>query len=90
MIIKVLVLGEPGTGKTSLVTRFVKQQFLPQTRPTIACDLLSRPVKHGAFHLQLWDVGGADRLGGISKILCRGAHGAVIVADVLEDSTLLS
>ena len=92
MIIKILVIGEAGTGKTSLVNRYVKDTFLEETRPTIACDLLSKPLKekNELYHIQLWDIGGADRLGGISKIYCRGAHGAMVVADVSDDRTLES
>ena len=39
MIVKILVLGETGCGKTSIVNRYVTGEFKEETRPTIACDL---------------------------------------------------
>ena len=44
MILKILVIGEVGTGKTCLVNRYIRNEFEEQTKSTIACDLHVKPV----------------------------------------------
>ncbi len=90
MNVKILVLGGPGAGKTCIVNRFTNDTFLP-TKPTIAIDLATKEITREdgqTYFIQLWDVGGADRSAGLSKMFCRGAHGAVVVADVTDDTSL--
>lgn len=38
-MIKILVLGAPGTGKTSIVRRYLTDSFSTEMKPTIVSDL---------------------------------------------------
>lgn len=38
--------------------------------------------------MHLWDIAGQDRLGGISKLFCRDAAGALVVTDIKDPKTL--
>ena len=40
------------------------------------------------IQLHLWDIAGQDRLGGISKLFCRGAAGAIVLSDIQDPKTL--
>lgn len=87
---KVLVIGEVGVGKTSLVNRIVYNSFSEKYKATIGCEfgLKIIEIKGESVRIQLWDLAGQDRLGGISKLYCRDANGALVVNDVTREKSL--
>eukprot|EP00831_Metopus_contortus_P033600 TRINITY_DN2691_c0_g1_i3.p2 TRINITY_DN2691_c0_g1~~TRINITY_DN2691_c0_g1_i3.p2 ORF type:complete len:207 (+),score=33.80 TRINITY_DN2691_c0_g1_i3:181-801(+) len=89
---KILVIGESSVGKTSLINRFANNRYEGIYKPTIVCEFESteRIVEHETMHIQLWDIGGQEHFGGISKIFCRDAVGCAIVCDLSRPATLKS
>jgi small GTP-binding protein len=87
---KVLVIGEVACGKTSLVHRIVNNVFNPTYKATLGCEfgLKIMEVDGESLRIQLWDLAGQDRLGGISKLYCREAHGALAICDVTNPATV--
>ena len=84
-MLKILVIGNSYSGKTSIVNRFVQNKFDPNYKATVACDFSMKIIKmeETELRLQLWDLVGQDsRVGGINKLFCRGALGALVVADI--------
>ena len=84
-MIKILVIGNSFSGKTSIVNRFVSNKFDTHYKATVACDFSMKILKieENEIRLQLWDLVGQDcRVGGINKLFCRGASGALVVADI--------
>lgn len=86
---KILVIGEAGVGKTSMTNKIVYNTFLENYKATIGCEfgLKVMNVNGEVVRVQLWDLAGQDRLGGISKLYCRDANGALVVADVTKPET---
>ncbi len=85
MMLKILVIGNSYSGKTSLVNRFVQNKFDPNYKATVACDFSMKILKvdEMELRLQLWDLVGQDsRVGGINKLFCRNALGALVVCDI--------
>ena len=80
-MLKILIVGDSGTGKTCVVNRFVHNRFDFRTKATIACEYALKLMQVGeiTFRLNLWDIAGQDNVGGLSKLFCRQAAGAVIV-----------
>ena len=90
-MIKILVIGNSASGKTSIVQRFVKNEFSPEYKTTIAVDFSLKILKieDNEIRLQLWDLMGQDsKVGGINKLFCRGASGALVLADISNQESL--
>jgi small GTP-binding protein len=84
---KILMIGDSGVGKSSILHRYANDQFSPNFLPTIGIDyrikLLTIEDKMGKrnFRLSLWDTAGQERFRNITKQYFRGAHGMVLVYD---------
>ncbi|XP_023648441.1 ras-related protein Rab-38 [Paramormyrops kingsleyae] len=86
---KVLVIGDLGVGKTSVIKRYVQQSFSPNYRATIGVDFALKVLNWNTetIRLQLWDIAGQERFGNMTRVYYREATGAFIVFDVTRPST---
>ncbi|XP_074003763.1 ras-related protein Rab-28 isoform X1 [Numenius arquata] len=83
--LKLVVLGDGTTGKTSLATRFAQETFGKQYKQTIGLDFfLKRIVLPGNLNvtLQVWDVGGQTIGGKMLDKYIYGAQGILLVYDI--------
>ena len=90
-MLKILVIGNSYSGKTSLVNRFVSGKFETSYKTTVACDYQMKPLKiqEQEIRIFLWDMVGQDpRVGAINKLYCRGALGAVVVCDISDKKSM--
>jgi small GTP-binding protein len=80
---KVCMVGVFGTGKTSLVQRFVHSIFSAKYHSTVGVKIDRKPMKVGAtdVNLLLWDVEGRTAEQDIPASYLRGAHAVFYVAD---------
>jgi small GTP-binding protein len=82
---KVVILGEPAVGKTSLIYRFIENKFREDYKSTLGVNLLTHNIdleEHGVIGLQMWDLGGQDSFKKLRKTYIEGARGALVVFDV--------
>ncbi|XP_078496363.1 ras-related protein Rab-38-like [Lissotriton helveticus] len=87
---KVLVVGDLGVGKTSIIQRYVHKVYSQHYRATIGVDFALKVIKWGPetiIRLQLWDIAGQERFGNMTRLYYRDAVGAFIVFDVTRAST---
>jgi len=89
LLFKVVVLGESGVGKTSLLVRYVQNSFTIATKSTIGSDFLSKDVTVDGkpATLQIWDTAGQERYQGLGTSFYRGADGVIFVFDVTRKNT---
>jgi small GTP-binding protein len=85
---KMLMVGESGVGKTSLIRTFDDEQFTESFITTIGVDFRCKLLDVGdkKIKLQLWDTAGQERFRSITTAYYRGTHGIVLVYD-LTDAT---
>ena len=88
--LKILVIGESGVGKSSLMLRFTDEQFSQDTPPTIGLDYRVKVMDHKGFSVKLsiWDTAGQERFKNISSSYYRGAHGVILVYDLTSRRSL--
>jgi small GTP-binding protein len=91
---KVLILGPPAVGKTSLLHRFVNEEFKVDYHATIGATFLTKEIKisedkadDNMAQLSLWDVGGQHNFIDLRTTFYRGANGALIVFDLIQEKT---
>ncbi|KAH9843325.1 Vacuolar protein sorting-associated protein 21 [Teratosphaeria destructans] len=89
--VKLVLLGEAAVGKSSLVLRFVNNDFQPNKEPTIGaafltqkCQLPTRTIK-----FEIWDTAGQERFASLAPMYYRNAQSALVVYDVTKASSLV-
>jgi small GTP-binding protein len=90
-ILKVLVVGEMGTGKTSLIRQYVQGFFSEFYKTTIGVDFANKDFdwdEHTSISLQLWDIAGQERYGNMTHVYYQEAVGAFVVFDVTRITSL--
>ncbi|KAJ6996705.1 ras-related protein Rab7 isoform X1 [Populus alba x Populus x berolinensis] len=83
-LLKVIVLGDSGVGKTSLMNQYVYKKFSQQYKATIGADFVTKEVQidDKLVTLQIWDTAGQERFQSLGSAFYRGADCCVLVYDV--------
>uniref|UniRef100_F6HH24 Ras-related protein RHN1 n=1 Tax=Vitis vinifera TaxID=29760 RepID=F6HH24_VITVI len=81
---KLVLLGDMGTGKTSLVLRFVKGQFYDFQESTIGAAFFTQvlSLNEATIKFDIWDTAGQERYHSLAPMYYRGAAAAVVVYDI--------
>ncbi|NNC77242.1 MAG: GTP-binding protein [Woeseiaceae bacterium] len=91
---KVCVVGDFAVGKTSVVERFINNQFSDKYLTTVGVKVDTKLIDHQnppiTHKLVLWDVAGSDRFGHAEFAYLRGASGYIFVVDGTRSMTLRS
>ncbi|KAM7295513.1 hypothetical protein ISCGN_025013 [Ixodes scapularis] len=84
VLLKVIILGESGVGKTSLMNQYVNKKFSNQYKATIGADFLTKEVmvEDRLVTMQIWDTAGQERFQSLGVAFYRGADCCVLVFDV--------
>lgn len=89
---KLVFLGDTRVGKTSIITRYMYDNFEHDHHPTIGIDFLSKTVylSDRAVRLQLWDTAGQERFRSLIPSYIRDSNIAVVVYDVTNRTSFLN
>ncbi len=88
-LFKVLLIGDSGIGKSSLLLRFADDGYNEGYISTIGVDFKIRTINMGekVIKLQIWDTAGQERFRTITSSYYRGAHGIMVVFDLTDESS---
>ncbi|KAN0100590.1 Ras family domain containing protein [Tylopilus felleus] len=91
-LMKYIIIGEAGTGKSCLLHHFTHNTFKDHSQHTIGVEFSSRTVKLGEkrIKLQLWDTAGQERFRSVTRSYYRGAAGVILVYDITNRATFLN
>ncbi|KAA6384832.1 MAG: putative lightoid family protein [Streblomastix strix] len=87
-LLKILVVGDRFSGKTSIIQRYVNDTFEDEYKATIGVDFAYKLIQispQKLVRLQLWDIAGQQRYSDLTKIYYREALGALIVFDLTNE-----
>jgi Rab family protein len=87
--LKLVLLGESGVGKTSLVAQYLSGQVPESVNPTVGAAFMTKYVIADGqqFELLIWDTAGQEVYRGLAPMYYRSALIAIIVFDVTNDAT---
>ncbi|CAI5715499.1 unnamed protein product [Hyaloperonospora brassicae] len=84
VLLKLIILGDSGVGKTSLMNQYVNEKFSSQYKATIGADFLTKEIvlEDKVVTMQIWDTAGQERFQSLGVAFYRGADACVLVYDV--------
>ncbi|KAF5101910.1 hypothetical protein D0Z00_000565 [Geotrichum galactomycetum] len=96
--VKLVLLGEAAVGKSSLVLRFVSNEFQENKEPTIGAAFLTQkcplpPSANGSSRsvvkFEIWDTAGQERFASLAPMYYRNAQAAVVVYDIFKPGSFV-
>jgi len=88
-LIKLLLIGDSGVGKSCLLCRYSEDIFNNKFITTIGIDFKIRTIELDGkkIKLQIWDTAGQERFRTITQAYYRGAMGILLVYDVTDEKS---
>ncbi|MEM2143102.1 MAG: Rab family GTPase [Candidatus Thorarchaeota archaeon] len=89
-LFKIVTVGAPAVGKTSLILRYTTGRFREYYAPTLGADFAVKALKvdDDTVRLQIWDLGSQDFLGRVRAQYYLGSRAAIFVYDMTRRETL--
>ena len=83
---KIVLIGNTGVGKTSLVNRYVTNQFRDDYIPTLGVNIMIKELKFDKnspkIQLSIWDVGGQEKWARVRYMYYKGSRAALVIYDI--------
>ena len=88
-LIKIVIVGDSGVGKTNLLSRFSVNKFEENTRNTIGVDFtaVDLQISEKSVKAQFWDTAGQEKYRSIASAYYKNAQGVVMVYDMTRRET---
>jgi Ras-related protein Rab-1A len=89
-LVKLVIVGDSGVGKSSLLLRFSDDQFVENYMATIGVDFRFKTLSIDGRRVkfQIWDTAGQERFRTITSAYYKGCHGIVLVYDITNKASL--
>ena len=85
--LKIILIGDSGVGKTSLLGRYMDEAFIPNKPCTINADFKIKSIKIDSFttvEITIWDTCGQERYRSMTNQYFKDAHGIILMFDVCD------
>lgn len=87
MMVKVILIGDSGVGKTNIMSKFLKNQFMEESKATIGVEFGSKLFNHEGHKIkaQIWDTAGQEKYRSLTQIFYKDATIAILVYDITSE-----
>ena len=84
LVSKVVLIGESGVGKTSIIQRFITNIFNPQQKTTGGANFIEKKMEINEFKIkfEIWDTVGQERFRSLAKVFYNNASVCIMVYDI--------
>ena len=88
-VVKIVLLGDSGVGKTSIINHFMTGKNSESLKPTVGAAFVTKNivVDGHSLELRVWDTAGQEVYRGLAPMYYRSAQIAIIVFDVTSNSS---
>ena len=87
--VKVVLLGESGVGKTSIISQFTSNQFNPRVPTSVSAKFVSKiidfPKYNKKIKFDIWDTVGQEKYRSLAKIFYKDAKIIIFVYDITRE-----
>ena len=91
MTCKVVLIGESGVGKTSIISRYITNTFKSQLMSTPGANFVTKNVimvdENQSIKFEIWDTAGQERYRALAKVFYKNAAVCVLVYDITRKSS---
>ncbi len=86
---KIILLGDAGTGKTSLINAFFNKDFNEKIYSTLSpeCSKKEITIDGNKYIIDIWDTAGQEKFSSLTKIFVKGSHIIIFVYDITNEKT---
>ena len=88
---KVVLIGESGVGKTSIISRYTTNTFKSQLMPTPGANFVTKNVlledENQSIKYEIWDTAGQEKYRSLAKVFYKNAAVCVLVYDITRKTS---
>ena len=88
---KVVLLGESGVGKTSIILRYISNIFNPENPSTGGANFTSKTVnfeeEKQKIKFEIWDTAGQEKFRSLAKVFYKNSSICILVYDITKRKT---
>ena len=84
---KIILLGDSGVGKTSLLNRYMSEEFIPNKPCTINADFKMKSMiidQNSSAQITIWDTCGQEKYLAMTRQYFKDAHGIILMYDIAD------
>ena len=86
---KIVLVGETSVGKTNILSRFCRDEFLANSKCTLGIEFATKVInfENKKIKLQIWDTAGQERYRALTNSFYKNSKGALLIYDITKFST---
>ncbi len=89
MLFKIVIIGDTYVGKTNILSRYISNEFDPNSNSTIGVELTTKTYNfdNNDVKVQIWDTAGQEKYRSITSSYYKGAQGCLLVYDITKKNS---